>query len=1257
MEKFAERYTIQNPSVFPTADAAFILAFSVIMLNTDLHNPAIKEERRMTKEGFIRNNRGICDGQDLPEELLIAIFDRIQSDPISLKEDDEARERVGEGKGGSGSGTGTSLPSALSPAVLFSSHYDEIDRARETNFQKERDQIVRTTETLLKRKRHHSVDHGKSHRHYHGKLRSSVKFVRTVDTGLRDEYVVPMFDVTWAPALAAFSTAMESANGTMGSLINIATDEELALAAENAAETTEVCLSGIRLAVCTAGLCGNDTARDAFMLALMSFSQLGTGVLLEHRHVRCVQSLLTLGRDDGELLGNTWEQVFRALSEINRFHQVFHSMARVDRAAAAAEGRRKRRLEAQARRSEERERRRLAAQSQDDSTDGLSADDSIESEVSDTDSEEFTDDEPYFYDKSMDKQEVDEANARVIYEAIPESLIDAIYQRSSSLSGPAINEFVFQLCRVSRMEIAGYGGHVGSDANAVDLTQVHYRQQHTLLSSSSHGRSDQLHNQPDIYNLQKLVEVTHYNMDSRPRLVFSEIWTPVAAHLTSTALHENAAVAMYAVDSFRQLSFQYLQREELGVFEFQSRFLKPLETVMSRSSHVTTKELLLNCVERIILMFGTAEDGGGAGGATSVSPTRTNARHIGTLRSGWRPVLSVIGIAGHDEDKGVATAGFKLLTSQIRQCLSTDKEGGDEDEKTQAGLLIAERFVDLVDSLMMYVTGPHEDISAAAIDQLVALSSFLADEKYALPVIRRRPSALGSSPPDTAEATFDSTDDNNRELELWWPILLGLSRTVGDKRSAVRRKSLMALFDIINGHFLPQQKSDEDKTEGAIEGSGSFNPRHGDMQTVQLIFRGVLTPILDNAESDTEVNSNPPIPPGFTRFITKAPLPPSLDAVQTSWLETTFDPFMDGCIAVCMNSIEIFKDDMLIEEVFALLNSCLLSDSGVLAVRGLRRLQELVTNVLDEETITDDTYATTCHMLRRCLLVRGLNATVLKSGSSSPPTGAKTDRQVASEAVTEFISEESFFGDRRYIGSNAIEVIETLLNSERALDLRWRLFLVKGLGRAVKEWELAGDLLDSQVPFSDEDVRGPYVGRCVLFLLFSLCTSANECRCSLLYSPHYHENALFGRKLIIKYMQKMIESDLDANRAREVQGLLEEQTQSLLAAFVQNEKSAQRKSTPDGVTRLMMLSDLVKDLLTIYSSIDDEYLIQMDWLCPLLSSYARSVDPSIQEAVQLILDRALKAGEPEEGGDLVESAGDDDHTSANDVGEKKVADV
>ena len=63
METLAARYCALNSEVFPSADVAFVLAFSVIMLQTDLHNPAIKEEKKMTKDGFRRNNRGICNGR------------------------------------------------------------------------------------------------------------------------------------------------------------------------------------------------------------------------------------------------------------------------------------------------------------------------------------------------------------------------------------------------------------------------------------------------------------------------------------------------------------------------------------------------------------------------------------------------------------------------------------------------------------------------------------------------------------------------------------------------------------------------------------------------------------------------------------------------------------------------------------------------------------------------------------------------------------------------------------------------------------------------------------------------------------------------------------------------------------------------------------------------------------------------------------------------------------------------------------------
>ena len=48
----------------------------------------------MTKESFVRNNRGISvDGGDLPEDFLKGIFDRIKVNPFSLKEDDDAREK------------------------------------------------------------------------------------------------------------------------------------------------------------------------------------------------------------------------------------------------------------------------------------------------------------------------------------------------------------------------------------------------------------------------------------------------------------------------------------------------------------------------------------------------------------------------------------------------------------------------------------------------------------------------------------------------------------------------------------------------------------------------------------------------------------------------------------------------------------------------------------------------------------------------------------------------------------------------------------------------------------------------------------------------------------------------------------------------------------------------------------------------------------------------------------------------------------
>ena len=39
-----------------SSDVAYVLAYSVVMLNTDAHNPQVK--KKMTKADFVRDERG-----------------------------------------------------------------------------------------------------------------------------------------------------------------------------------------------------------------------------------------------------------------------------------------------------------------------------------------------------------------------------------------------------------------------------------------------------------------------------------------------------------------------------------------------------------------------------------------------------------------------------------------------------------------------------------------------------------------------------------------------------------------------------------------------------------------------------------------------------------------------------------------------------------------------------------------------------------------------------------------------------------------------------------------------------------------------------------------------------------------------------------------------------------------------------------------------------------------------------------------------
>lgn len=83
MQVFGRRYYEQMPaSGLKSVDAAYVLAFSVIMLNTDLHNT--QNRKKMSLEDFARINRSTNEGEPMPQKLLEQIYGAIASDELKI---------------------------------------------------------------------------------------------------------------------------------------------------------------------------------------------------------------------------------------------------------------------------------------------------------------------------------------------------------------------------------------------------------------------------------------------------------------------------------------------------------------------------------------------------------------------------------------------------------------------------------------------------------------------------------------------------------------------------------------------------------------------------------------------------------------------------------------------------------------------------------------------------------------------------------------------------------------------------------------------------------------------------------------------------------------------------------------------------------------------------------------------------------------------------------------------------------------------
>lgn len=267
MLKFAERFMEGNPgTIFANADTAYILAFSVIMLNTDAHNKNMKQ-KRMTKAEFVKNNRGINDGKDLPEEFLGEVYDEIQNNEIKMK--DEVQEL------------------APGPGSLASVGRDLQREA----YVAQSENMSSKTEALLK-----------------AMTRQQKRGVRPADqffSASRLEHVRFMFEVAWMPFLAGISAPLQE------------TDD---------LDVVELCLEGLRAAIRIVCLFDLELERNAFVTTLAKFTFLNNVGEMKPKNVEAIKSLLEIAVSDGNNLKANWKDVLTCVSQLERMQLLSSGM-------------------------------------------------------------------------------------------------------------------------------------------------------------------------------------------------------------------------------------------------------------------------------------------------------------------------------------------------------------------------------------------------------------------------------------------------------------------------------------------------------------------------------------------------------------------------------------------------------------------------------------------------------------------------------------------------------------------------------------------------------------------------------------------------------------------------------------------------------------------------------------------------------------------------------------------------------------------
>uniref|UniRef100_A0A673IW91 Brefeldin A-inhibited guanine nucleotide-exchange protein 2-like n=1 Tax=Sinocyclocheilus rhinocerous TaxID=307959 RepID=A0A673IW91_9TELE len=616
MEKFAARYLEcnQGQTLFASADTAYVLAYSIIMLTTDLHSPQVKN--KMTKEQYIKMNRGINDSKDLPKEYLSSIYDEIAGKKIAMKESKEY---------------------SITPKSSKQNVANE--KQRRLLYNMEMEQMAKTAKALME-----AVSHAQA----------------PFFSATHLEHVRPMFKLAWTPLLAAFSVGLQDCD-----------DQDVA----------SLCLEGIRCAIRIACIFNMQLERDAYIQALARFTLLTASssiTEMKQKNIDTIKTLIMVAHTDGNYLGNSWHEILRCISQL-------------ELAQLIGTGVKTRYISG-------------VVRDQGGSIKGFPSG-----------GEEFMPlglgtlvGGPDKRQMAHIQESVGETSSQSVVVAV-----DRIFTGSTRLDGNAIVDFVRWLCAVSMDELA-----------------------------SAH--------QPRMFSLQKIVEISYYNMN-RIRLQWSRIWQVIGDHFNKVGCNPNEDVAIFAVDSLRQLSMKFLEKGELANFRFQKDFLRPFEHIMKKNRSPTIRDMVIRCVAQMV---------------------NSQAANI---RSGWKNIFSVFHQAASDHDENIVDLAFQTTGHIVMNTFQ------------QHFAAAIDSFQDAVKCLSEFVcNAAFPDTSMEAIRLIRHCAKYVSD----------RPQALREYTSDD----MNVAPGDRVWVRGWFPILFELSCIINRCKLDVRTRGLTVMFEIMKSY-------------------------------------------------------------------------------------------------------------------------------------------------------------------------------------------------------------------------------------------------------------------------------------------------------------------------------------------------------------------------------------------------------------------------------------------------------------------------